>query len=78
MSQPSTQRGASPREAIRILILIVARQALLWLASDRVCGTRLEALMPVLIQAMERQGHLDLAPEVRSKVLAMWRRSTAR
>jgi hypothetical protein len=28
---------------------------LLWEASDRVCGKRLKALLPVLITAMERQ-----------------------
>lgn len=41
--------------------------ALLWEASDRVCGKRLRALSPVLIEAMERHGHLTLAPEIRSK-----------
>lgn len=30
---------------------------LLWEASDRVCGKRLKALLPVLIEAMERHGH---------------------
>lgn len=45
--------------------------ALLWEASDRVCGKRLKALIPALIEAMERHGHLDLAPEVRGKLLAM-------
>jgi hypothetical protein len=45
--------------------------ALLWEASDRVCSKRLKALLPVLIEAMERHGHLDLAPEIRGKLLAM-------
>ncbi|MEY9126137.1 hypothetical protein ABIA06_005493 [Bradyrhizobium yuanmingense] len=27
--------------------------------------------MPALIEAMERHGHLDLAPEMRAKLLAM-------
>jgi hypothetical protein len=44
---------------------------LLWEASDRVCGKRLKALLPVLIEAMERHGHIDLAPEVRAKLLTM-------
>ena len=44
---------------------------LLWEASDRVCGKRLKALMPVLIEAMERHGHLELAAEIRTKLLAM-------
>ena len=44
---------------------------LLWEASDRVCGKRLKALMPVLIDAMERHGHIELAAEIRPKLLAM-------
>lgn len=38
---------------------------LLWEASDRICGKRLKALMPALIEAMERHGHLGLALEIR-------------
>ena len=47
------------------------RQALtiLWEAADRVCGKRLKALIPVLVDAMERHGHLDMDPMIRSKVL---------
>ena len=37
----------------------------MWEASDRICGKRLRALLPILIEATERHGHLDLAPEVR-------------
>ena len=59
------------------------RQALtmLWEAADRVCGKRLKALIPVLVDAMERHGHLDMDPIIRSKVLqvsAMRPRSTPR
>ena len=47
------------------------RQALtvLWEAADRVCGKRLKALVPMLVDAMERHGHLDLDPVVKTKVL---------
>ena len=47
------------------------RQALtmLWETADRVCGKRLKALIPVLVDAMERHGHLDMDPVIRSKVL---------
>ena len=47
------------------------RQALtvLWEAADRVCGKRLEALIPMLVDAMERHGHLDLDPVIKTKVL---------
>ena len=46
------------------------REALivLWEASDRVCGKRLRPLVPILVEAMERHGHLQLAPEVRAAV----------
>ena len=43
----------------------------LWEASDRICGKRLKALMPTLVEAMERHGHLQLGPEIRAALLAM-------
>jgi transposase InsO family protein len=50
-----------------------ARAALivLWEASDRVCGKRLKALVPILLPALERNGHLKLSEEIRVKVLSM-------
>jgi hypothetical protein len=50
-----------------------ARGALivLWEASDRVCGKRLRALLPILLPALERNGHLHLAEPLRQKILAM-------
>src|SRR6185312_10321286 len=50
-----------------------ARGALivLWEASDRVCSKRLRALLPILLPALERHGHLRLDASIRSKVLAM-------
>ncbi|MET4449563.1 hypothetical protein ABIB75_007877 [Bradyrhizobium sp. GM2.2] len=45
--------------------------AVLWEASDRIFGKRLKALMPALIAAMERHGHLALTSEIRDKLLAM-------
>jgi hypothetical protein len=63
---------SGPRPSRRIYDDAV-REALLvlWEASDRICGKRLKALVPVLLDAMERHGHLDLAPEVRTGLLAM-------
>ena len=52
-------------EAVRAALI------LLWEASDRVCGKRLKALLPVLMEAMERHGRLELDPVVRAGVLAM-------
>ena len=42
----------------------------LWEASDRVCGKRLKALIPTLLGALERHGHLQLDRDVRVKVLS--------
>ena len=49
------------------------REALLvvWEASDRICGKRLRPLVPILVSAMERHGHLQLAPEVLAGLLTM-------
>ena len=43
----------------------------LWEASDRVCSKRLKALLPILLPALERNGHLKLDEAIRAKVLAM-------
>jgi hypothetical protein len=66
---PSSKRSA-PRPSRRIYGA-AEREALivLWEASDRVCGKRLKAIIPTLIEAMARHGHLALAPEVRASLL---------
>jgi hypothetical protein len=50
-----------------------ARAALivLWEASDRVCSKRLKALVPMLLAALERNGHLRLNEDIRAKVVSM-------
>jgi hypothetical protein len=35
------------------------------------CGKRLKALLPILLPALERNGHMKLDEGIRSKVLAM-------
>ena len=49
------------------------REALIviWEASDRICGKRLRPLVSILVAAMERHGHLQLAPEVVASLLTM-------
>ncbi len=48
------------------------RQALttLWEASDRLCGKRLRPLLPALVDALERHGHLMLDDSLRKRLLA--------
>jgi len=41
----------------------------LWEAADRICGKRLKAILPSLVDAMERHGHLNLDPDVRKQLL---------
>src|SRR5262245_42250007 len=60
--------GAAEREALIVL----------WEASDRVCGKRLKSIIPTLIEAMERHGHLALAVEVRASLLKMSAATTDR
>jgi hypothetical protein len=59
------QRAALYDEAARAALVV------LWEASDRVCGKRLRALVPILLPALERNGHLNLKEEIRAKVLSM-------
>ena len=69
----SAERGAEPTvakgrriydEAVREALIVV------WEASDRICGKRLKAVLPSLIEAMERHGHLDLDPHVRQRLVS--------
>jgi hypothetical protein len=39
-------------DAVREALVVI------WEASDRVCGKRLRPLVPILVEAMERHGHL--------------------
>lgn len=59
------QRRRLYDEAVRAALI------LLWEASDRICGKRLKALIPTLVPAMERHGHLILAPEIRTALLSI-------
>ena len=49
-------------EAVREALIV------LWETSGRVCGKRLKPLIPMLIAAMERHGHLALDAEVRGRL----------
>lgn len=50
-------------EAVKEALIII------WEAADRICSKRLKAVIPDLIDAMERHRHLELDPEVRQRLL---------
>jgi hypothetical protein len=43
----------------------------LWEASDRICGKRLKPLLPILVPALERHGHLKLDIAVRERLFGV-------
>ena len=49
-------------EAVREALVV------LWEAADRICGKRLQAIWPGLIQALEQHGHLALDGSVRQRL----------
>ena len=63
--QPAAKKGRRIYdEAVRQAVIVV------WEAADRICGKRLKAALPHLVESMERHGHLDLDPGVRQRLLA--------
>jgi hypothetical protein len=50
-------------EAVKEALIII------WEAADRICSKRIKAVIPDLIDAMERHGHLALNPTVRQRLL---------
>jgi hypothetical protein len=61
-TQETPARNRLYDEAVRQALIV------LWEGADRICGKRLKALIPMLVDAMERHGHLDLDPVVKSKL----------
>jgi hypothetical protein len=64
-------KPSPPREPRLHVYDAAVREALivLWEASDRVCGKRLKPLIPILLEALERHGHLHSDREVRARLL---------
>jgi Integrase core domain len=64
--------ATAPKPTRRIYSEAV-REALvmLWEAADRICGKRLKVILPGLISARERHGHLALDPTIRGLLLAI-------
>ena len=64
-SRQTRRRPSLYDEAARGALIV------LWEASDRICGKRLKALLPILLPALERNGHLKLEEEIGHKILSM-------
>ena len=62
--QPAVRDQCIHDEAVREALIVV------WEASNRICGERLQAALPHLVESLERHGHLDLDPRVRQRLLA--------
>lgn len=52
-------------EAVRQALVVV------WETADRICGKWLKAVLPSLVESMERHGHLRLDEEVKRRLLAV-------
>ena len=63
--RPPVPRNRVYDEAVRATLIV------LWQTSDRLCGKRLKALLPQLIDAMERHGHIDLDDVIKGKLLTL-------
>jgi hypothetical protein len=66
--QQSSRRGQHRR---RYGPEVVEALVSLWGASDRLCGKRLHALLPQLVESLEHHAHLQLEQAVRARVLTM-------
>ena len=69
-AQPEAGRGLDGQrriydEAVTEALIV------LWEAADRICGKRLKAIIPDLIAALERHGHLGLDEQVRERLLVV-------
>jgi len=49
-------------EAVKEALIVM------WEAADRICGKRLKAILPTLVDAMEQHGHLNFDFEVRNQL----------
>lgn len=62
-----TKRGRPRRYGPDVAEVLVK----LWQVSDRMCGKLLAAVMPDLVEALERHGELSVAPQLRADLLAV-------
>lgn len=64
---PKTKPGPRRRYDDEIRAALIT----LWEAADRICGKRLKAVIPTLLESMTRYGHLSLADELRERLLGI-------
>lgn len=63
--RPRAARARVYDQAVHEALIVV------WESADRICGKRLKALMPTMVEALERHGHLALGPELRELLLSV-------
>ena len=62
LAQSNDQKEHQPSRAGRRIYDEAVREAviLVWEASDRICGKRLKAALPHMVESMESHGHLEV------------------
>jgi hypothetical protein len=72
LNHPGTPRLEIERpRAPRYGSEVQAALHVVWTAANRVCAKRLVPFLPILVDALERHGHLQLTSEIRSQLLAL-------
>jgi hypothetical protein len=61
----SQGKGRIYDEAVKEALIVT------WEAADRICGKRLKSILPELVAAMQRHGHLDLDPQIMKRLLSV-------
>src|ERR1700687_2985582 len=70
-AKPPTQAAETVPRKRRYNAAIRDAVTALWEASDRVCGKRLEVIIPALLPALERHGRLRLSRHERALLLSV-------
>ena len=63
--EPRTHARRVYDEAVREALVVI------WEAADRICGKRLKVVLPELVEAMQRHGHLELDAQVHARLVAV-------
>lgn len=72
LNHPGTPRLEIERPSARRYGLEVQEALhLVWAAANRVCAKRLVPFLPILVDALERHGHLQLTSEIRTQLLTL-------